>query len=75
MPTDYNHYTRKQANETALISMEACVAALDGKFGEGYAKSNPQLLAAMVQSSAMDMAGQALIAAAMTLADALESRS
>ena len=70
MPTDYNHYTKPQANETAISAMEACAAALDAKFGNGYAKANPQLLAAMVQSSALDMAGHSLNAAAMTLAGA-----
>ena len=74
MPTDYNHYTRAQANETAVIAMEACAEALDARFGSGYAKANPQLLAAMVQNSALDMAGHSLNAAAMTLAGAWEER-
>lgn len=74
MPSDYNHYTRPQANNTAISAMEACATALDAKFGDGYARANPQLLAAMVQNSAFDMAGQTLVAAAMTLAAALEER-
>ncbi len=74
MATDYNHYTRQQANDTAISAMTACAAALDATFGEGYAKSNPQLLAAMVQNSALDMAGQTLVAAAMTLASAWHDR-
>lgn len=74
MPTDFNHFTREQANETAVIAMNTCVTALDARFGDGYAKANPQLLAAMVQSSALDMAGHALCAAAMTLASAWEER-
>lgn len=74
MATDYNHYTRKQANDTALIAMEICAEALDAKWGAGYAKANPTLLAAMIQSSALDMAGQSLNAAALTLADALAER-
>ena len=74
MATDFNHYSRIQANDTAVSAMETCAAALDAKFGAGYAKANPQLLAAMVQSSALDMAGQTLCAAAMTLASAWEDR-
>lgn len=74
MPTDYNHYTPTQANATAISAMEACADALDARFGDGYARANPQLLAAMVQSSALDMAGESLNAAAMTVAAAWEER-
>ena len=74
MATNFNHYTRQQANETAISALDACTTALDDRFGPGYAKANPQLLAAMVQSSALDMAGEALCAAAMTLANAWEER-
>lgn len=74
MAADYNHYTRNQANDTAISAMEACAQALDEKFGKGYAKENPALLGAMVQNSALDMAGQTLVAAAMTIASAWENR-
>ena len=44
----------RQASMTANEHMLHCVRYIDEKFGEGYAKAHPELLAAMIQASAQD---------------------
>jgi hypothetical protein len=44
----------RQAPMTASVYMAACIAEIDERLGEGYARANPALLAAMVQASALD---------------------
>lgn len=44
----------RQASMTANEHMIHCVRYIDEKFGEGYAKGQPELLAAMIQASAQD---------------------
>ena len=46
-PTATQHYLRE------------AIAAIDGAFGEGYARQHPDLLAAMIQASAIEAAVEA----------------
>ena len=44
----------KHAHETADEYMNKAVISIDNKFGDGYAKSHPELIAAFMQTSALD---------------------
>ena len=44
----------KQAGWTAGDYLEAAVEKIDKKFGKGYAKKNPQLIGAFMQTAALD---------------------
>lgn len=44
----------KQAAMTAHDYMIDAVAAIDKKFGEGYARAHPELIAAYMQTAALD---------------------
>jgi hypothetical protein len=46
-----------QAPMTMQVYMAECIRIVDGVFGAGYAKKNPQLLSAMVLGCAVDYSG------------------
>lgn len=41
---------------TAARSLAEAIRAIDGAFGEGYARANPDLVAALVQSATIEAA-------------------
>jgi hypothetical protein len=60
-----------QAPMTAGEYMDACIKQIDGFFGEGHAKANPVLLAAMIQASAQDFHTACMCQVISVLADGL----
>lgn len=50
----------KQAGMTARVYLAKAVTAIDEEFGEGYAKSNPELVGAFIQSCALDYQAAAI---------------
>ena len=55
----------RQAGSTACDYMRDAVRAIDGEFGEGFAKAHPSLVGAYMQTAALDFA-------AMSQTDSLE---
>jgi len=53
-----------QAPVTAPGYIDAAVSQIDGRFGQGYAKQHPELIAAYMQTVTLDL-GTALIAGAI----------
>jgi hypothetical protein len=51
----------RQAKYTAAEYLNAAVIEIDEKFGDGYAKKNPELIAAYMNTAALDY-GSAIIA-------------
>ncbi len=49
-PEDY----MRQAGMTASTYMNAAVEAIDTKFGDGFAKENPQLVGSFMLSASLD---------------------
>ena len=48
--------TRERAADAAAHHLRAAVAAIDGAFGQGYARENPALVASLVQAAAIESA-------------------
>lgn len=46
--------TKTQAAESAAFYLREAVAAIDATFGDGYARDHPELVASLVQASAID---------------------
>jgi len=44
----------KQGTQTASFYMDAACESIDFKFGKGFAKAHPELLAAFMQTAALD---------------------
>lgn len=44
----------RQARDTAETYFNQAVRIIDGKFGEGYAKEHPELIAGFMKTAAMD---------------------
>lgn len=66
--------TKTRAPEATGHYMAQAVSMIDGAFGPGYAKDHPELLAAMIQASAIEAAveaGREAHGQAMELADRL----
>lgn len=66
--------TNGKAMDQAINWMRTAARELDERYGEGYAKANPQLVAAMVQAAATDQYFQgvnALSEAVVEAADAM----
>lgn len=59
----------RQAWETAGDYLEHGIRQIDGALGKGYAKDHPELIAAFMQTAAIDFASATI---AKTLASALE---
>lgn len=62
----------KQSSSTADYWFEDAVSCIDAQFGKDFAKNNPSLIAAFMQSAAIDFHGATLGKAAAGLAEALE---
>ena len=73
-PTIGNQEAMFQAGSTVDVYLGAAVKMLDGQFGEGYAKANPQLVAALVSSQANDYNSVSLVKALYAIADAVEGQ-
>lgn len=48
--------TKLRAPDAAVHYFREAVAAIDDAFGEGYARDHPELVASLVQASAIDAA-------------------
>lgn len=59
-----NQTLLRQAPMTAGTYMDCAIKDIDHLFGKGYAKAHPELIAAYMQTSSIDMAG-AVIARAI----------
>ena len=65
----------RQAPATAQDYMINAVKDIDAYFGKGFAKAHPELIAAYMQTAAIDMSGAVIARAVETLADAVEQVS
>lgn len=65
----------RQAPATAHDYMTNAVKDIDAYFGKGFAKAHPELIAAYMQTAAIDMSGAVIARAVETLADAVEQVS
>ncbi len=63
----------EDAREHAGNHMRKAVREIDGEFGEGYAKGNPALVAAFMQTAARDLHMSGMNVAAQGIADTLRS--
>lgn len=59
----------RQAGYTAEEYMRAAIKSIDETFGEGYAKANPVLVAAFMQTVAADLAAAYNHSAAQLIAE------
>jgi hypothetical protein len=68
----------RQAPMTADTYLRECVKSIDSQFGQGFAKANPAVLAAMLQASSMDFASMVISNSfdrvAVAIEDGLTSR-
>jgi hypothetical protein len=62
--TASNSTLMRQAQSTADTYMHAAVGDIDREFGEGFARKHPELIAAYMQTSAIDL-GTAIITRAL----------
>lgn len=62
--------TNGKAMDQAINWMRTASRELDERYGEGYAKANPQLIAAMVQAAATDQHFQGVNALAEAVVEA-----
>lgn len=62
----------RQAPATIALYLGEARKAIDAEFGEGYAKKNPDLLAAFVKASAQDFHSASMGVAAQHVADAID---
>lgn len=62
-PTCSNEEALRQAGETADQYMKQAIKSIDAVFHDGYAKSNPQLLASHMLAQAIDFGTTAVTAA------------
>lgn len=62
----------RQAPSTAQDYMMNAVKDIDAYFGKGFAKAHPELIAAYMQTAAIDMSGAVIARAIETLASAVE---
>lgn len=63
----------RQGAETADLWLRKVVRSVDEVFGEGYARANPQVVAAMLAASASDFRTTTLTASIDRLADAIHT--
>ena len=52
-----------KAQQLAASHLRAAIEAIDAEFGAGYARDNPELVAAMLQASAIESAKLAGVSA------------
>lgn len=45
---------RQRAEDAAAAHLRAAVGAVDAAFGDGYARAHPELVASLVQASALE---------------------
>lgn len=65
----------RQAPKTIANYLDDCIQILDERFGEGYAKNNPELLGQMVEACAQDFGGMYVSTHLGYIADRLSSVS
>ena len=65
----------QQAPETANSYLRSAIRILDKEFGEGYAKSNPELVGAYLNVCAIDFATAAITSGLQDIAEALSRES
>jgi hypothetical protein len=63
----------EDAARTAGVYLRRAIENIDSQFGKGYAKSNPLLVAAMIQASAADFQAAQTNVAGHAIADALQT--
>ena len=63
----------RHAGYTAEEYMRAAIQTIDAEFGEGYAKANPLLVAAFMQTASADYAAASNHSAAQTIEDGLKA--
>ena len=63
----------RQAGYTAEEYMSAAIKSIDETFGKGYAKKNPVLVAAFMQTAAADLAAAYNHSAAQIIAEAISN--
>jgi hypothetical protein len=67
-----NSTLMRQAQMTAHTYMTQAIHDIDELLGKGYAKSHPELIAAYMQTSALDLGGSVIARAIQQLTDAFE---
>jgi hypothetical protein len=65
----------KQAPMTADEYLASAISCIDDKLGNGYAKAHPELVAAFIQTSAMDLGAAVVARAIETLATAVRQKN
>ncbi len=63
----------RQGADTADVWLRSVVRSIDEVFGDGHARANPELVAAMLAASASDFRTTMLTASVDRLADAIHS--
>ena len=63
----------RQAPATADLYLRQVVTSIDDVFGDGYAKANPALVAAMVQACTVDFGAVMLSNSVDRLSDAIHT--
>jgi hypothetical protein len=63
----------RQASDTADTYLRAVIKSIDAQFGQGFAQSNPALVASMLQACTADFAACMLSNSLDRVADALHS--
>lgn len=76
------HSSMNQAPDTINLYFSKAISKIDAEFGEGYASSNPALVAAYIQAcctdyntARMETIGTELAAALRSISDALDTNS
>lgn len=65
----------RQAGFTAEEYMHKAVGSIDGKLGDGYAKKNPELIAAFMKTAAMDYEASCLLKGLESIAEEISELS
>ncbi len=71
--TDSTETLMKQAPWSADAEFIAAINSIDLKFGNGYAKNNPGLVAAYMQACAMDCGPKTITSALQEIAESTSS--
>lgn len=64
-----------QASDTSETYLRRAVRAIDAQFGEGFARSNPDLVGKMIIASAMDFAAASFGKVIGELNDTIENKN
>jgi hypothetical protein len=70
--TTNNETLLRQAPMTADVYLDHAIRDIDDRLGKGFAKAHPELIAAYIQTCALDFGAAVIARAIESLADAVE---